>query len=298
MRRSGRSPQEPVAASVTASCPGHISGYFRPVTGSGYQTTGSIGAGIVITEGVTVRVTPADTTSITVRRLSSEGAVRELIHDAPPLAYVAGRLGVFAHIETECTLPIGAGFGLSAAALMASVSALNELFHLGMTKKACSELAHESEIVHRTGLGDVAACQGGGRDFRRGPGTGAEIRRFYDLHEPLYAVNFGPLPSPLVLGSPDALTRISAAYPEEYPGSPELFFRLSYRFARGSGLLTQELSDLLVECSRENIPASMTMLGNGIFAMGERAADLLGSYGEILELHVAPCGVQILEEFS
>ncbi len=42
----------------------------------------------------------------------------------------------------------------------------------------------------------------------------------------------------------------------------------------------------------------MTMLGNGLFAMGERAADLLGSYGEILELHVAPCGVEILEEFS
>jgi lipopolysaccharide export LptBFGC system permease protein LptF len=40
--------EEPVAASVTASCPGHLSGYFRPVTGSGYQTTGSIGAGIVI----------------------------------------------------------------------------------------------------------------------------------------------------------------------------------------------------------------------------------------------------------
>ncbi len=128
--------EEPVAASVTASCPGHLSGYFRPVTGSGYQTTGSIGAGIVIEEGVTVRVTPSDTTSVTVRRLFNDGAERERFHDAPPLAYVAGRLGVSAQIETECTLPIGAGFGLSAAALMATVAALNELFNLGMTQRS------------------------------------------------------------------------------------------------------------------------------------------------------------------
>ncbi|MDD1709755.1 MAG: GHMP kinase [Methanoregulaceae archaeon] len=286
---------EPVAASVTAYCPGHISGYFRPVTGSGYRTTGSIGAGIVIEEGVTVCASPSDITSIAARRLFEDGNVREFLHDAPPLSYVAGRLGVAVHIETECYLPIGAGFGLSAAALMASVSAINALFNLGMTRDACAGLAHEAEIVHRTGLGDVAACQGGGRDFRTGPGIGADIRRFHDLHEPLYAINFGPLPSPLILGSPDALSRVSAAYPEEYPGSPELFFRLSYGFAQKSGLLTQELTDLIAECMREHIPASMTMLGNGLFAMGEGASDLFGSYGEVLKLHVASRGVRILE---
>ena len=114
----------------------------------------------------------------------------------PRLSYIAGRLGVSVLIETECHLPIGAGFGLSASALMASAAAINTLFSLGLTEAACAELAHEAEIVHRTGLGDVAACQGGGRDFRTGPGIGARIERFYDLDEPLYAVNFGPLHSP------------------------------------------------------------------------------------------------------
>ena len=288
-------PGRPVAQSVTACCPGHISGYFRPVTGSGYRNTGSIGAGIVIKEGVTVRASPSDTTTIIAKRLFEDGTVRERFSDSPPLSYIAGRLGVCVLIETECHLPIGAGFGLSASALMAAAAAINTLFSLGLTESACAELAHEAEIVHRTGLGDVAACQGGGRDFRTGPGIGARIERFYDLDEPLYAVNFGPLPSPLILGSSDALSRVSAAYPDDYPGSPEEFFRLSLAFAEKSGLLSPKLNDLLVQCRNEGFPASMTMLGNGIFALGEGARDLFDSCGEVLELHVASHGVRIME---
>ncbi|MCE5298117.1 MAG: GHMP kinase [Methanoregulaceae archaeon] len=284
-----------VASLVTAYCPGHISGYFRPVTGSKYRDTGSIGAGIVTEEGVSVRARPSDTTSIVAKRLLKDGTIRDVFYDSPPLSYIAGRLGVGVRLETECQLPIGAGFGLSAAALMASAAAINTLFDMGMTMHACAELAHEAEIVHRTGLGDVAACQDGGRDFRMGPGIGAEIRRFHDLEQPLYAINFGPLHSPLILGSSDALHRISAAYPEDYPGTPEKFFQLSRSFAERSGLLSPELHELLIQCEKEGITASMTMLGNGIFAMGTGARDFLDSYGEVLELHVASGGVRIVE---
>ncbi|MDD1706416.1 MAG: GHMP kinase, partial [Methanoregulaceae archaeon] len=242
-----------------------------------------------------VRAIPSDTTSVIAKRVGEDGTVREIFRDSPPLSYLARRLGVSVRLETECRLPIGAGFGLSAAALMASAVCINVLFNLGMVKAACAELAHEAEIIHRTGLGDVAACQGGGRDFRMGPGIGAEIRRFHDLDEPLYALNFGPLHSPDILGSSHALQLISAAYPEEYPGSPEDFFRLSLAFAEKSGLLSPPLHELLIRCRSEGIPASMTMLGNGIFAMGEGARDFLDSYGEVLELHVASEGVRIME---
>ena len=51
---------------VTAFCPGHISGYFRRIEGESVAATGSIGAGIVISEGVTATVTPADSTSVSV----------------------------------------------------------------------------------------------------------------------------------------------------------------------------------------------------------------------------------------
>lgn len=283
------------ASSVTACCPGHLSGYFRPVAGPDCRTTGSIGAGIVIEEGVSVRATPSPVPGVIARRIGKDGTVIEELHDSPPLAYVTGRLRAGVLLETVCTLPIGAGFGLSAAALMAAVAATNELFGLGMTPGACAELAHEAEIVHRTGLGDVAACQGGGRDYRLGPGIAAEIHRFSDLDAPISAVTFGPLPSPLVLGSADALARISTAYPGDYPGTPDAFFRLSRSFAEKSGLLTDELRDLLRECEKHRIMASMTMLGNGVFAIGEGAGDLLSSFGSVLELHIARAGVRITE---
>lgn len=281
------------ASVVTASCPGHISGYFRPVTGPDYRTTGSIGAGIVIEEGVVVRATPSPVPGVVARHVGEDGTVLEELHDSPPLAYLLRRLRAGVQLETVCSLPIGAGFGLSAAALMAAAAAINELFGLGMTPGACAELAHEAEIVHRTGLGDVAACQGGGRDFRLGPGIAAGIHRFFDLDAPISAVTFGPLPSPTVLGSALALDRVTAAYPGEYPGTPAGFFRLSRLFAEKSGLLTRELDGLLRDCEKHGIMASMTMLGNGVFASGEGAVDLLSSYGTVMELHMAAGGVRI-----
>nr|WP_320161236.1 hypothetical protein [uncultured Methanoregula sp.] len=56
--------------SVTAYCPGHISGYFKRVAGADLASTGSLGAGIVISEGVTATVTPSETTSVCIRQFS------------------------------------------------------------------------------------------------------------------------------------------------------------------------------------------------------------------------------------
>ena len=72
-------------------------------------------------------------------------------------------LNLTASVVTECTLPIGAGFGLSAAALLATLTALNHLFDRGMNAEEIAQYAHAAEVTHQTGLGDVAACQGGGR---------------------------------------------------------------------------------------------------------------------------------------
>jgi pantoate kinase len=279
--------------SVTAFCPGHLSGYFSPVIGRDPAHTGSIGAGIVIHEGVEARVSRAESPEILVRRIAPEGHLLDEVPVSPPLSYLMERLSVTAMIETECRLPISAGFGLSAAALVASSLAINTLYELGLTPEDCYELAHEAEIVHRTGLGDVAACQGGGRDFRLGPGIRAPITRFFDIREPLSAIHFGPLPSPEILGSPEALRRVSEAYPGNTPDTVFHFFELSRKFAEKSGLLTPEVSEVLSHCDREGVPASMTMLGNGVFSIGLKGAEILSAYEEVYELKLAPSGPRI-----
>lgn len=285
-----------MSACAIAFCPGHLSGYFRPVYGSDPGRSGSLGAGIVIREGVTTTVRPADAVEISVeRRDPVTGAVLDVLTSAPPVEYLLGHMGVTARVKTECTLPIGAGFGLSAAALLSTATAVNELFSLFLSPFECGELAHEAEIVHKTGLGDVAACMGGGRDCRKGAGIRAEIDRNYDIPDTLCAVVFGPLPSPRVLGSPDAMDRVIRAFPGRCPRDTGDFFRLARKFAIESGLATTEVLHALTACDEAGIPATMTMLGNGVFACGKKAYQVLSSLGDTFVLHPAETGVCLVE---
>ncbi|NTV00131.1 MAG: GHMP kinase [Methanoregulaceae archaeon] len=280
-------------SSVTAFCPGHLSGYFSPVIGRDPASTGSIGAGMVICEGVTAHVTRAGAREIVVRRADEQGNILCEVSRSPPLSYLMERLSVTVRIETVCRLPIGAGFGLSAASLVASALAINALFNLGLSQEDCCAIAHEAEIVHHSGLGDVAACQGGGRDFREGAGIFAPITRYFDLREPLFALHFGPLPSSHVLSSPEALRRVAGAYPGGIPDSPRRFFELSRTFAKNCGLLTPEVIEILAHCEQEEVPASMTMLGNGVFSLGLRGREIFSAYGEVYELRMAESGPRI-----
>jgi len=282
--------------SVTAFCPGHISGYFKRVAGADPATTGSIGAGIVISEGVTATVSPAKTTSICIRQHSPARENPVTFEDSPPLSFALDRLGVSANIVTECNLPIGAGFGLSAAALLSTLTALNRLSGLGLSTHDIALIAHEAEVIHQTGLGDVSACQAGGRVLRKGPGIDADIERKFDIREPLYAVCFGPIHTPSVLGSPDQMDRVSAAFPPVYPESPGDFFTLSRQFAKDSGLMTGEVQQVLDSCKAAGVPASMTMLGNGVFACGRNAHAVLSPFGSVYEFRMAEAGARITGE--
>ena len=60
---------------AVAFCPGHISGYFCPVRGPDLKTTGSLGAGLVIGEGVTSSVTPAERPCADIIRKSFQGEI-------------------------------------------------------------------------------------------------------------------------------------------------------------------------------------------------------------------------------
>jgi len=281
-----------------AFCPGHISGYFKRVMGQDAATTGSSGAGIVISEGVHARVEPSERTSICICRRERSGKLALISYKSPPIAYAMKMLSLNGTVTTECSLPIGAGFGLSAAAILATLTALDNLYNLGMDDNRIAHVAHESEIVHRTGLGDVAACRGGGLVVRTNAGIAAPVRRYLGFPEPVYAVSFGPIHTPDVLGSKEQMDKVTAAFPEKVPQTIGEFFSLSKNFAQSSGLLTPEVSEVLTLCENAGVPASMTMLGNGVFAYGMRAKDVLSGFGTLYEMHVAQKGARIIEGSS
>ena len=283
-------------AHIVAFCPGHISGYFKRIAGDTLATTGSIGAGIVISEGVTATVEPADRISICIKRRSSTGRSFDVSSGSPLLEHVMEHLNVSASVVTECILPIGAGFGLSAAALLATLTALNHLFDRGMNAEEIAQCAHAAEVTHHTGLGDVAACQGGGWVIRSGPGIHGLIERSFDMPEPLYAVSFGPIHTPTVLGSSAQMERVSSAFPKTTPENVEDFFLLSRHFSEQSGLMTREVKKVIRRCDEAGVPSSMTMLGNGVFAYGRKARDVLLPLGHVYEFHVSGTGAHIMED--
>jgi len=285
-----------MSQSVTAFSPGHISGYFRKVSGSSPATTGSVGAGIVISEGVFATVERADHTAIAVFRYGDGGQAVRVADDSPPLRSALEEIGVDVAVITRCRLPIGAGFGLSAAALLATLTAADRLFHLGLGEREVAHVAHATEVRHSTGLGDVVSCRGGGMVVRTVAGIDAPVRRLTGIAEPVYAMSFGPIHTPSVLGSPEQMARVAAAFPAGEPATLSEFFARARAFADRSGLVTGRVKKVLSACDAAGVMASMTMLGEGVFACGDQAPPVLSRFGGTYGMTVAREGPVVVEE--
>jgi pantoate kinase len=86
------------------------------------------------------------------------------------------------------------------------------------------------------------------------------------------------------------MERIDGAFPGRCPGDIEDLFGLSRSFAEASGLITPRVREILSACDRAGVRASMTMLGEGVFALGEAASPVLSSFGRVFRLRVAGRG--------
>ncbi|MDE2518248.1 MAG: GHMP kinase [Methanocorpusculum sp.] len=278
---------------AVAFAPGHISGYFQRIDGDTPRTTGSCGAGLVINRGVTATVRPADRISVVITDHLPTGD--------PLIRYGSGLIeelldsfGISAAVETVADLPIGAGFGMSAAAILATLTAANAVFDLGLTECGIAERAHMLEVSHNTGLGDVAAAAGGGLAVRTAPGiTGVATRMFPDAD--LCTVTFGSIFTPDIISSPEQMRKVSAAFPDRTPANLTEFMQNSRAFAEASGLIPREIRPVLAACDDAGIPASMTMLGCGVFATGRDAHEILAGFGRAIPLKICPHGPTLME---
>lgn len=272
--------------SCVTFAPGHISGYFKRIDGDSIQTTGSLGAGIVIDKGVRVEMHEASRIRIQIGDTDiDDWLIREVLSS----------LDVRADVRVTVEMPMGAGFGMSAAGLLATYSAANCVFQLGMTAEEIAAAAHEVEVIHGTGLGDVAASTGGGLVVRTRPGISGVTCRMYPEDE-IWTVSFGGISTHDVITSKEKMQQVTAAFPEKEPATLAEFMENSAAFTEKSGLLPIDLLPILAACKQAGVPASMTMLGTGVFAVGPAAERILSQFGEPIRLHVSRSGPVILEE--
>jgi pantoate kinase len=94
------------------------------------------------------------------------------------------------------------------------------------------------------------------------------------------------------------MERITSAFPETIPETIEDFFLFSRQFSERSGLITREVKTITRLCDTAGVPSGMTMLGNGIFAYGRKAHNLLMLFGHVYEFHVADSGAHIVEDYA
>ncbi|RJX45170.1 sugar kinase [Halonotius aquaticus] len=257
--------------SATAFVPGHITGFFSAHTATTCAQAGSRGAGITLTDGVEVTVSPGS-------GLRLNGETIEML----PVADVCTRLGVDAAVDATTSLPLGAGFGVSGALTLGTALAANTVFDCGKTENELITLAHCAEVDAGTGLGDVVAQARGGLPIRIDPGSPSHGRLDGLPARPqIEYVTFGEVSTETVLsGDTDELTRAGESALSHLLEWPTLdrFMTASREFAAEAGLVTDEVAaalDAVDEVGGDtgndiDTGAAMAMLGNTVFATGEK----------------------------
>ncbi len=239
-----------------AFAPGHITGFFAPYRHDDPLKSGSWGAGFAIDLGATAEVELSDSIDMEipygkgeVTRKAVEMALKE-----------AGEKG--ARVEIELQLPVGQGFGMSAAGTLAASLALAEL--LGKEKEDALRWAHTAEVISGTGLSDVIGSFYGGLVVRKEPGLppyGEVIKK--DIVREIWI---------MVVGEPidtrDFLEKRGKGVEEAGKRALErLLSEISFsRFMEESREFAESIaiSDVLKEIP-EGFTGSQLMLGNSVF---------------------------------
>jgi pantoate kinase len=254
-----------------AFAPGHLTGLFAPAeSGPDPRARGSVGAGLVLDAGVHAfaRFRPGGPSKVRIR--GDAGSAFPISYDVAH-RLLAGRPGTLG-VELRHELPIGQGFGMSAAGALATSFAVATV--LGVPRTRAIEIAHLADLFGGGGLGGVAAILEGGFELRERPGIPPYGRvRHRPLEVPIFVSVVGrPVPSPDLLADPAFLRRVERA---AAPGlarllsrpSLEAFLEASERFTDALRLGSVKLRRVIPELRATGSPVAQAMFGESLFAV-------------------------------
>jgi pantoate kinase len=271
--------------------PSHITGFFEIIDHQNPIERGSRGAGVCMDKGVLThfRVNPdTDDPEVAVRINGKKDAknasitfkTMELMIKEFKLHQIIGDKSLT--IEHELEVPIGAGFGTSAACALGTALGMAKVLELPLTFSKAASMAHIAEVELKSGLGDVIAEVNGGLTLRLkegAPGIGVTDKLIINnkVHgnvKYVIAKSIGGIETAEIIGSSIHKERINStgrSFLNELLNNPypKTFMQLSKRFAVETGLLSDEVSDIIEVLEDETAGASMAMLGNTAFALSE-----------------------------
>lgn len=260
---------------ATAFVPGHVTAFFSAHPADDPVVAGSRGAGVTLTDGVTVRVSAGDdpgspgTGSRTIDgETGSIGAVDDVLDELGAAA---------ADVAVETDLPIGAGFGVSGAAALGTALAANAAFDRRRSENELIRIAHAAEVARGTGLGDVVAQARGGVPVRLEPGApGVGELDGVPATARVEYVTFGELSTEEVLGGDTAaLSAAGEAALDRLRADPRLptLMDAAREFASEADLLVPEVAEAVDAVDAAGGEAAMAMLGRTVFTLGSGLSD-------------------------
>jgi len=286
---------------VRTYSPSHITGFFEICDNKNPLYKGSIGCGIVLEAGCVTEVSFNNHAAKT--KIKIDGREAEANTTKYVVEHLAGRsdVDVVVTVSTNFEVPVGFGFGASGAGALSTALALNELLSLNMTVNEVAQTAHCAEVENSTGLGDVIAETYGGVVIRKKPGPPGigVIDRIPYRNEKISYVALGKKSTKSVLteGGEEMKRIINKAGRDAMKAlmrkpALETFMRASREFSLQSELISDTCKDALEAVAAEGKVASVAMLGETVFVVGNSEA--LREFGEVKESRIADARVRII----
>lgn len=260
--------------------PSHITGFFEIIDNENPLKKGSRGAGVVMDKGVITDVKLSgkginikingkdDPKNITITQKVIEIIKRDYNLDFEKIS-----------INHKVEVPIGAGFGTSAAFALGTTLAISNIFNLPLTFNKAAQIAHLAELEMSSGLGDVIGEISGGIVLRLkegAPGIGVTDRLILKESPELYVISktFGEIKTSDIIEDSVHKERINSIGRDlllkliKKP-EPQNFMKLSRKFAEKTELMNNDVLETVEILEEETLGASMAMLGNTAFAISE-----------------------------
>ncbi len=261
--------------------PSHITGFFEIIDNDNPLKKGSRGAGVVMDKGVTTKIKIGNGDDIQIKingKYDPENStITEKTIEIIKRDYSLEDKKI--KIDHHVQVPIGAGFGTSAAFALGTSMGISNILELPLSFNQKAQIAHIAELEMKSGLGDVIGEISGGIVLRLregAPGVGETEKIALDKTEDLYVITktFGEIETSDIIEDPVCKRKINEMghnLLQKLVNNPEpgKFMELSRKFAENTGLMSQKVKGAVEILENETIGASMAMLGNTVFALSE-----------------------------
>jgi pantoate kinase len=259
------------------------------------EHVGARGGGFALDKGVTTNVTLAEAKRNNVDVFINESLCQEAETTKTVVATLLEDISKTYQVTVKhrVDVPIGAGFGTSAAGALGTALALSKALGLNFTYNQLGRIAHAAEVKCRTGLGTVGPLMYGGCGLTLEPGAPGIASLDQVPISPDYkmvAGTFRPYLTKEMLSSPDrreVINEWGQRTLKKILADPSLenFMRACKEFAFGTGLATERVQKLIEVAEKSGaVGATQNMLGEAVHALviADRVEDVFGAFERFL----------------